>query len=98
MFKGHNGTIRCIAWLEDDSGFVSSGWDASIYVWKLTGSEDNKYVWEYKVKGVNFTCLAAYKPETGNKPLIYATDTIKCLRELQEGDNHIGKENLRIET
>jgi len=98
VFKGHNGTIKCIAWLDDDSGFVSSGWDASIYVWKLnTGSTDNKYVWEYKVKGVNFTCLTAYKPEGEKQSLIYATDTLRCVRELQEGDNHMGKEMMRFE-
>lgn len=64
MFKGHNGVIKSICWFDDDSGFASSGWDAYIYVWKLnSGSEDNKYVWEYKVKGVNFTCLTAFKTE-----------------------------------
>ena len=87
VFKGHNGTIRCITWLDDDSGFVSSGWDASIYVWKLS-EPDNKSVWEYRERGVNFTCLTTYKPEhAGSKHLIYATDTLRCLRELQEGDD-----------
>jgi hypothetical protein len=90
--------IRCITWFEDDSGFVSSGWDASIYVWKLNNQqEDNKYVWEYKVKGVNFTSLTTYKPDSAKDSIIYATDTLRCLRELQEGDNHMGKEVLRYE-
>lgn len=50
VYKGHTGTIRCITWLTDDSGFVSSGWDASIYVWKLNSQSDdeNRYSWEYK--------------------------------------------------
>jgi len=93
IFKGHNGMIRCIAWLDDDSGFVSSGWDASIYVWKLSnGTEDNKATWEYKIKGVNFTCLTTYKPEqAGSKHLIYATDTLRCLRELHEGESDKNK-------
>jgi len=91
-FKGHHGMIRCIAWLDDDSGFVSSGWDASIYVWKLSnGSEDNKATWEYKIKGVNFTSLTTYKPDQGSKHLIYATDTLRCLRELQEGESDKNK-------
>lgn len=98
IFKGHVGVIKCIAWLEDDSGFVSSGWDTNVYVWKLnSGSTDNKFVWEYKIKSVNFTCLTAYKPEGEKKPLIYATDTTRCLRELTEGENHFGKERLRFE-
>lgn len=72
VFKGHNSTIRAIAWLQDDSGFVTSSWDAYMYVWKLhSGSEENKPAWHYRVKSVNFTSLAAYKPENskenGNK-------------------------------
>jgi hypothetical protein len=35
VFKAHLGLIRSIAWLEDDTGFISSGWDAAVYVWKL---------------------------------------------------------------
>jgi WD40 repeat protein len=80
--------IRCIAWLDDDSGFVSSGWDASIYVWQLknNGGDDNRYVWEYNQKGVNFTCLTTYKQDAASKHTIYATDTLRCLRELEQGD------------
>jgi len=29
------GIVSCIAWFEDDSGFVSTGWDSAIYLWKL---------------------------------------------------------------
>jgi len=91
VFKGHNGTIRCIAWLDDDSGFVSSGWDASIYNWKLNnGTDDNKSLWEYKAKGVNFTCLTSFKPEgAGSKTMIYATDTLRALREIHDGQCYV---------
>lgn len=104
VFKGHNSTIRAIAWLQDDSGFVTSSWDAYMYVWRLhSGSEENKPTWHYRVKSVNFTSLAAYKPENnkenGNKQLIYATDTMRSLREIQESDTPggLGKELVKFE-
>jgi WD40 repeat protein len=34
-FKAHIGKVRCVQWLDDDSGFISGGWDGSIYMWKL---------------------------------------------------------------
>ena len=40
IFKAHLGLIRSISWLEDDTGFISSGWDASIYMWKLNLDKD----------------------------------------------------------
>ena len=103
VFKGHNSTIRAIAWLQDDSGFVTSSWDAYMYVWKLhSEGEENKPAWHYRVKQVNFTSLAAFKPENskenGNKQLIYATDTMRSLREIQEpSDGGLGKELMKFE-
>lgn len=96
VFKAHLGLIRSIAWLEDDTGFISSGWDAAVYVWKLNQKE-NTPIWEYKMKSVNFTCVTTFKPEGTTKPLIYATGTDKTIRELIEGNNQIGKESLRYE-
>ena len=34
-FKAHVGIVQCVSWLDDDSGFISSGWDSSMYLWKL---------------------------------------------------------------
>lgn len=49
IFKAHLGLIRSIAWLEDDTGFISSGWDASIYMWKLNLDKDEANpIWDYK--------------------------------------------------
>ena len=31
----HIGPVRRISWLEDDSGFLSLGWDLNVYLWKL---------------------------------------------------------------
>ena len=38
-FKAHGGTIRSIAWLDDDTGFVSSALDTTIYYWLLNPKE-----------------------------------------------------------
>jgi len=35
IFKAHIGIVQCISWLEDDSGFISTAFDSSMYVWKL---------------------------------------------------------------
>lgn len=29
-FKDHSGKVRCIQWLDDDSGFISGGWDGAV--------------------------------------------------------------------
>lgn len=34
-FVAHQQPVKRIAWLEDDTGFVSCGQDAMIYVWRL---------------------------------------------------------------
>ena len=35
IFKSHLGPVRCLHWLDDDSGFISGGWDGNVFVWKL---------------------------------------------------------------
>ena len=39
IFKAHQGHVRSIAWLDDDTGFVTSALDASIMCWKLNPSD-----------------------------------------------------------
>ena len=34
-FSAHTQPVKRICWLEDDSGFISCGQDAMLYVWKL---------------------------------------------------------------
>ena len=35
IYKYHLGPVRCLQWLDDDSGFISGGWDGNVYTWKL---------------------------------------------------------------
>jgi WD40 repeat protein len=35
QFKGHQGRVKSIAWLEDDSGFISCGWNGDVIFFKL---------------------------------------------------------------
>lgn len=49
------------------------------------------------MKSVTFSCVATYKPEGSNKPLIYTTGSDKTIRELCEGAPGQGKETLRYE-
>lgn len=48
IFKSHVGIVSCIAWFEDDSGFVSTGWDSAIYVWKLDLAKPHEQIEESK--------------------------------------------------
>lgn len=88
IFKAHIGPIRSIAWLNDDTGFVSSAWDATIYMWTLNPKEgEQNPVWGKKLQNVEFTCVKAYKPD-GEKtsPLVFATGMDKSIREFKDGE------------
>lgn len=68
-FIAHNQTVKRISWLEDDTGFVSCGQDAMIYVWKLYPlmNKDNEPepnpVSQFKHQKISFSSVACYKPE-----------------------------------
>jgi WD40 repeat protein len=81
VFKTHTSLIKSIAWFEDDTGFVSSGWDNAICVWKLK-KEDHLPVWEYKMKSITFTCVTTFKPEGSLIPLVYTVGNDRTIREL----------------
>ncbi len=97
-FKDHSGKVRCIQWLDDDSGFISGGWDGAVCMWKLhpdLGNEKNGVDREanpyqkYSLKNVNFSCVAN-KPDS--KTIFYAVGTDKSIKEIENG-----KEKLRYE-
>ena len=87
IFKAHSSLVSSISWFDDDTGFVSSGIDANIFVWHLK-NEAHTPSWEYKMKSVTFSCVATFKPEGSNKPLIYTTGSDKTIRELSEGSSN----------
>jgi len=101
-FKKHVESVKRIAWLEDDSGFVTCGHDSQIYMWQLypkpgeTSTEPAKNpVWEFNNKGTHFSSIAVFKPEIDEKdpqpvfPIVYATGNDHSIREL----SHMGVSN-----
>lgn len=88
MFKAHTGPIRSICWLPDDTGFVSSALDTTIYMWKLNPKEgEPNPVWSHMVPNVDFTCLKVFKPdgEKGSHS-VFATGMDKSIREIKDGE------------
>ena len=35
IYKSHQGPVRCLHWFDDDSGFISGGWDGNVFAWRL---------------------------------------------------------------
>ena len=91
-FKAHTGPIRSIAWLPDDTGFVSSALDTTIFMWTLNPKEgEQNPVWQYKVQNVDFTCLKVYKKPTESTPSVFATGQDKSIHEII-GRDGVGRE------
>jgi chromosome segregation ATPase len=97
-FKDHSGKVRCIQWLDDDSGFISGGWDGAVCQWNLhpkqadpkDGQEkESNPQYKFSLKNVNFSCVAN-KPDM--KTTFYAVGTDKSIKEIENG-----KEKLRFE-
>jgi len=97
-FKEHSGKVRCIQWLDDDSGFISGGWDGAVIMWKLHpeaaigkdgADKETNPIQRYTLKNVNFSCVAN-KPDS--KSTFYAVGTDKSIKEIEGG-----KEKLRYE-
>lgn len=70
-FVAHTQPVKRISWLDDDTGFVSCGQDAMIYVWKLypfkgdakTGPETNPISNFKLLQKISFSSVACFKPE-----------------------------------
>ena len=109
-FMAHTAPVKRISWFEDDTGFVSCGQDATIYVWKLYPQKaDNQYVgektavlptapiWDFRVPGkIQFFSVASYKQEGSLEPLIYATGQDRSIREISRKEQK-SVEELRYE-
>ena len=89
-FRGHTDTVKCIAWLEDDSGFVTTAKDNEMALWRLhpgTGdgaqnpSEVNP-IWKFSSRKAVFNAVCVYRPEN-NFPLVYLAASDKTIREVE---------------
>lgn len=94
FFRGHDKLVKSISWLEDDTGFVSCGWDQNVILWKLypdpTKDEkaDSHVVWNFsKMKNCSFNCVAIYRPtmekDDDFEPVVYASCSDKSIREIK---------------
>lgn len=97
LFKGHDSFVRSINWLEDDSGFVSSGYDNVIYFWRfpppselpannsmLTEAQKPHYWPHFTDKNVGFSSVNVHKFDA-QPAEIFATGTDKSIRKIVDG-------------
>lgn len=85
--------MKCITWLEDDTGFVTTGKDNLLSLWRLypgTGDGVNKEeknpIWSYVHKKVVYNAVCVYRPD-GGLPLVYAAGSDKSIREIEQASN-----------
>lgn len=71
--------MRCIAWNEDDMGFVSSGMDGAIYCWNLKNSSARED--EFLMKTTQFLSVA----KVPNSSTLYAVGTDHTIKEIEKG-------------
>lgn len=108
VFKEHQAKVKCIQWLDDDTGFVSAGMDGAIFVWKLyldsfwplSASDKSSVDRLDKIRQVNPVFRFDYKygrfsdiaVKTDSKTCIYAVTEDQMIKEIERG-----KEVLRYE-
>ena len=85
-YKGHFSTVRCIHWFDDDSGFLSGGWDGYVYYWNLYSDPNNpKDVnprLNYYHKNYQFTSVVN-KPDS--KSIVYSSGMDKTIKVIDKG-------------
>lgn len=85
-YQLHQGHVRCINWMEDDSGFISGGWDGNVFVWKLfTDPNDPKDVnpkHAFMIKNFQFASVVN-KPDS--KSVVYAAGIDKTVKVIDSG-------------
>lgn len=85
IYKAHLGPVRCLQWLDDDSGFISGGWDGNVYTWKLISNKKNDKenpAYGFTLKNFQFACVAN-KPDS--KTVVYATGIDKTIKMIDKG-------------
>ena len=92
-FERHGAYIRSISWLEDDSGFVSCGYDENVCLWKLNPTAEDKANIVLKegekyyhglvnnkpfiITGNDFSHVAVSKHDNDRAPLLYVCGSEK---------------------
>jgi WD40 repeat protein len=84
IYKAHIGPVRCIKWYDDDSGFISGGWDGNVYFWNLYSDKkdpnDINPRPPYSLKNQQFASVAN-KPDS--KTIAYVAGVDKTIRTIQ---------------
>ena len=87
IYKLHEGPVRCLHWFDDDSGFISGGWDGNVFCWKLytdkKDPKDENPQFHYKLKNFQFTCVAN---QPDSKSVIYAASSDKTIKTISGGN------------
>ena len=72
--RGHNGKVRSITWLADDTGLVTCGMDGAVFEWEI---KEGSHVQEFLQKGCNFSSAAI-----SNDNKIYVAGSDRSLKEI----------------
>ena len=75
--RGHNGKVRSVYWVADDTRLVSAGMDGAVYEWRLKDFRREK---ENVLKGCNYTCIIA----AADSQSIFAIGSDLKLKEFDE--------------
>lgn len=87
IYKMHGGPVRCLHWFDDDSGFISGGWDGNVFCWKLytdkkdPNDENPQYI--YSLKNFQFACVAN---QPDSKSVVYAAGIDKTIKTIVAGN------------
>ena len=83
-FAMHAQPVKRIAWLDDDTGFVTCGQDAQIYVWRLyPAAGESQPAWSFKLlQKTSFSSVACFKTEADLEPTVFAACSDRCIREI----------------
>jgi len=76
IFKGHGGKVRALTWKDDDTGFISCGFDGAVYEWRLKDGQREQDL-DFVQKSTSFSSVLVH-PE-GN---IFAVGGDRTLYEI----------------
>ena len=84
--------MRCIHWYDDDSGFISGGWDGYVYCWQLNPNMNQLPSDKEKAENPQYSHFAknyqfnAVCNEPGSKSRVYASGMDKNIKVMDKGN------------